>query len=130
MADTGEVNTGGARPVGFVGVGNMGGRMTRRLTAAGHDVLAVDANPARVEECGARPAASLAELAAKCDVIMLSLPDSSVIEQVIQGADGLLTAARRGQVIVGLSTAEPPSGGPRRGRKRTPPNSKPPILSY
>jgi 3-hydroxyisobutyrate dehydrogenase-like beta-hydroxyacid dehydrogenase len=109
MADTGEVNTEGARPVGFVGVGNMGGRMTRRLTAAGHDVLAVDANPARVAECGARPAESLGELAARCDVIMLSLPDSSVIEQVIRGADGLLMAARAGQLIVDLSTADPKS---------------------
>src|SRR5258708_1488901 len=44
MADTGEVNTGGARPVGFVGVGNMGGRMTRRLTAPAHAVPAVGPN--------------------------------------------------------------------------------------
>jgi 3-hydroxyisobutyrate dehydrogenase-like beta-hydroxyacid dehydrogenase len=111
MADTGEASTEGAvaGPVGFVGVGNMGGRMTRRLVAAGHDVLAVDASPARVAECGARPAASLAELAARCDVIMLSLPDSPVIERVIRGADGLLAAARAGQVIVDLSTADPKS---------------------
>jgi 3-hydroxyisobutyrate dehydrogenase len=98
-----------SRPVGFVGVGNMGGRMTRRLIAAGHDVLAVDASPARVAECGARPAGSLAELAATCDVIMLSLPDSPVIERVIRGDDGLLAAARTGQVIVDLSTADPQS---------------------
>ena len=98
-----------SRPVGFVGVGNMGGRMTRRLIAAEHDVLAVDASPARVAECGARPAGSLAKLAASCDVIMLSLPDSPVIERVIRGDDGLLAAARTGQVIVDLSTADPQS---------------------
>jgi 3-hydroxyisobutyrate dehydrogenase-like beta-hydroxyacid dehydrogenase len=112
MADMGEGNAEGtpaAEPVGFVGVGNMGGRMTRRLTAAGHDVIAVDASPARVGKCGARPAASLAELAASCEVIMLSLPDSSVIEQVIRGEDGLLGHARAGQVIVDLSTADPKS---------------------
>jgi 3-hydroxyisobutyrate dehydrogenase len=112
MADTGEVGAGGmaeSGPVGFVGVGNMGGRMTRRLIAAGHDVLAVDASAARVAECGARPAGSLAELAAECGVIMLSLPDSSVIEQVIRGDDGLAAAARTGQVIVDLSTADPQS---------------------
>ena len=97
------------RPVGFVGVGNMGGRMTRRLLAAGSDVLAVDAVPERVAHCGARPAASLADLSAQCDVIMLSLPDSSVIEQVIRGHEGLLGSARDGQVIVDLSTADPKS---------------------
>jgi len=96
-------------PVGFVGVGNMGGRMTRRLIAAGHDVLAVDADPARVAACGARPAASLASLARECDVIMASLPDSAVIEEVIRGPGGLLQEARDGQVIIDLSTADPKS---------------------
>ena len=46
-------------PVGMVGTGNMGGRMTRRMVAAGHDVLAVDADPARIPACGARPAEDL-----------------------------------------------------------------------
>jgi len=96
-------------PVGFVGVGNMGGRMTRRLIEAGRDVLAVDADPARAAACGARPAASLAALSRECDVIMLSLPDSPVIEEVIRGPGGLLQEARDGQVIVDLSTADPAS---------------------
>ena len=96
-------------PVGMVGTGNMGGRMTRRMVEAGHDVLAVDADAARIPGCGARSAASLAELAARCDVIMLSLPDSTVIETVIRGPDGLLEHARDGQVIVDLSTANPAS---------------------
>jgi len=96
-------------PAGMVGTGNMGGRMTRRMVAAGHEVLAVDADPARVPASGARPAASLADLAARCDVIMMSLPDSSVIESVVRGPGGLLENARAGQVIVDLSTADPAS---------------------
>lgn len=96
-------------PAGMVGVGNMGGRMTRRMVAAGHEVLAVDADPARVPASGARAVASLAELAARCDVIMMSLPDSSVIESVVRGPGGLLEHARGGQVIVDLSTADPKS---------------------
>ena len=51
------------RPVGMVGTGNMGGRMTRRMVEAGHAVLAVDADPARIPACGASQANSLAELA-------------------------------------------------------------------
>jgi 3-hydroxyisobutyrate dehydrogenase len=96
-------------PVGMVGVGNMGGRMTRRMVDAGHDVRAVDPEPTRIPACGATPAASLAELAAACEVIMLSLPDSSVIESVIRGPGGLLDNARAGQIIVDLSTANPAS---------------------
>ena len=75
----------GHRPVGMVGTGNMGGRITRRMVEAGHDVLAVDAEPARIPACGATPANDVAELAERCDVIMLSLPDSPVIESVIVG---------------------------------------------
>ena len=99
----------GHRPVGMVGTGNMGGRMTRRMVEAGHAVLAVDADPARIPACGATEANSLAELAERCDVIMLSLPDSSVIETVIRQPGGLLEHARDGQVIVDLSTAHPAS---------------------
>src|SRR5438876_837169 len=81
-----------------VGVGNMGGRMSRRMSEAGYDVRAVDAGPARIPASGARAAGSLAALAADCDVIMLSLPDSSVIEAVVRGPEGLLAHARAGQV--------------------------------
>ena len=83
--------------------------MTRRMVEAGHAVLAVDADPARIPACGATPANSLAELAERCDVIMLSLPDSPVIESVIRNPGGLLEHARDGQVIVDLSTANPAS---------------------
>jgi 3-hydroxyisobutyrate dehydrogenase len=97
------------RPAGMVGVGNMGGRMTRRMVAAGFEVLAVDADPARVPASGAGAAASLADLAARCDVIMMSLPDSAIIETVVAGPGGLLASARAGQVIADLSTADPAS---------------------
>jgi len=93
----------------MVGVGNMGGRITRRMVAAGHDVLAVDTDAAKIPACGATQAAGLAGLAARCDVIMLSLPDSAVIESVIRGPGGLLEHARHAQVIVDLSTANPAS---------------------
>ena len=96
-------------PVGMVGTGNMGGRMTRRMVEAGHAVLAVDADASRIPACGAAPAGNLAELAGRCDVIMLSLPDSPVIEKVIRNPGGLLEHARDGQVIVDLSTASPAS---------------------
>jgi 3-hydroxyisobutyrate dehydrogenase len=106
---TAAPQNGSSGPVGMVGVGNMGGRMTRRMIEAGHEVRAVDADPDRVRACGATPAGGLADLAAGCDVIMLSLPDSSVIESVVRGPDGLLAHARAGQVVVDLSTANPAS---------------------
>lgn len=93
------------RPIGVVGLGNMGGRIARRLCDAGFAVLGADAVPGRAQACGARAAASLSELAHEADTVLLSLPDSHVIEAVVEGADGLLAAARPGQVVVDLSTA-------------------------
>jgi 3-hydroxyisobutyrate dehydrogenase len=95
--------------LGFVGLGNMGGRITRRLIAAGHTVVGFDTDPARAPACGASAARTLAEVAQKADTILLSLPDSNVVEAVTEGEGGLLAHAGRGQVIVDLSTAAPSS---------------------
>lgn len=94
-----------SKPIGFVGLGNMGGRIARRLVDAGQAVLGMDQVPGRAEACGAEPARSLAQVAASCDVIFLSLPDSHVVEAVVEGGEGLLAHARAGQVVVDLSTA-------------------------
>ncbi|GGC96584.1 3-hydroxyisobutyrate dehydrogenase [Tersicoccus solisilvae] len=95
--------------VGFIGLGNMGGRMTRCLVTAGVDVLGFDARPESITASGARAAASTGALVDDVDVVLLSLPDSRVVEAVIDGEDGVLRHVRPGQVVVDLSTAAPAS---------------------
>jgi 3-hydroxyisobutyrate dehydrogenase len=92
--------------VGVVGLGNMGGRIARRLVDGGEDVVGFDLDAGRATEAGARPAASLAELAGSADVVLLSLPDSRAIEAVVGELEAHL---RAGQVVVDLSTAAPGS---------------------
>ena len=92
--------------VGVVGLGNMGGRIARRLVDAGEDVVGFDLDAARAADAGARAAASLSELAGAADVVLLSLPDSPAIEAVIAAIEGDLSD---GQVVVDLSTAAPAS---------------------
>jgi 3-hydroxyisobutyrate dehydrogenase len=94
------------KKIGFVGLGNMGGRITRRLIAAGHSVLGFDPAPGRAEACGAKAAESVAEVARGADTILLSLPDSTVVEPV---AEEILQNTKSGQVVVDLSTAAPGS---------------------
>jgi 3-hydroxyisobutyrate dehydrogenase len=92
--------------IGFVGLGNMGGRIARRLVDGGERVVGHDADPEREQVVGVEPAASAGEVAQAADVTLLSLPDSSVVEAVI---DALHDATRPGQVVVDLSTAAPSS---------------------
>jgi 3-hydroxyisobutyrate dehydrogenase len=92
--------------IGFVGLGNMGGRITRRLIAAGHPVLGFDTDASRAAACGATAARSVADVAQKTDAILLSLPDSTVVEPV---AREILENTKTGQVVVDLSTAAPAS---------------------
>ena len=95
--------------VGFIGLGNMGGRMTRCLVDAGHEVVGFDPDADRVTAAGARPAASPAAVTQEADVVLLSLPDSPVVERVMRGDDGVIGAAKQGQIVVDLSTANPSS---------------------
>ncbi|GGA64889.1 3-hydroxyisobutyrate dehydrogenase [Pseudoclavibacter endophyticus] len=100
--------------VGFIGLGNMGGRMAKRLTEAGVSVLGHDRRDGAAREAGATAAASAAQVAGESDLVLLSLPDSKVVEAVIYGSGpagdgGVLAAAREGQIIIDLSTANPDS---------------------
>ncbi len=94
---------------GIIGAGNMGGRIGRRIAAAGDPIVAYDRDPKTLAACGIDPAGSIPELVGAVDVVLLSLPDSTVIEPVALGPGGLAECARPGQVIVDLSTAAPDS---------------------
>jgi 3-hydroxyisobutyrate dehydrogenase len=99
--------------IGFVGLGNMGGRMTRRLVLAGIPVTGYDLRPEQAEAVGATAAASLGDVCDGTSAVLLSLPDSRAVEAVVLGsrpsADGLLAFARPGQVLIDLSTSAPSS---------------------
>jgi 3-hydroxyisobutyrate dehydrogenase len=104
---------GTGRRVGFVGLGNMGGRMTRRLVLAGVQVTGYDVRPGQAESAGAAAAVSLGDVCDGTSAVLLSLPDSRAVEAVVLGsrpsADGLLSFARPGQVLIDLSTSAPSS---------------------
>ncbi|MGT2485536.1 NAD(P)-dependent oxidoreductase [Methylobacterium oryzae CBMB20] len=91
--------------IGFIGLGNMGGRMTSRLTGAGIDVVGFDTDREAASRWGATEAASIAAVVEAADVILMSLPDSKVVERVVLGENGVLAGCRDGQIVVDLSTA-------------------------
>jgi len=95
--------------IGFIGLGNMGGRMTARLVEKGRPVIGYDVRAGLAEKLGARASASVAEVAQSADIVLMSLPDSHVVEAISGGADGLIAHTHAGQVVVDLTTAAPSS---------------------
>jgi 3-hydroxyisobutyrate dehydrogenase len=92
--------------VGMVGLGNMGGRMARRLVEGGFTVVGHDPVAGRADAASAVPAADPAEVARRARIVLLSLPDSHVVEPVVRA---VLEVAAEGATIVDLSTASPAS---------------------
>jgi 3-hydroxyisobutyrate dehydrogenase-like beta-hydroxyacid dehydrogenase len=95
--------------IGFAGLGNMGGRMSNCIVRGGREVLGYDVRAGNIAAAGAKPAGSVGELTDGSDILLMSLPDSDVVEAVVLGDDGVLAHARPGQIVVDLSTAAPDS---------------------
>jgi 3-hydroxyisobutyrate dehydrogenase len=93
--------------VAFIGLGTMGLPMARNLLAAGHELVAVDADPARAALLGAPVAATPAEAASASDVALLSLPSPAAVEDVVLGPSGLRAGAARGFAVADMSTGPP-----------------------
>ena len=97
--------------IGFIGVGNMGGPMCRNIIRnTNHEVIVFDLSAGALKECtdlGATAAASVADLASRCDVVITSLPMPKIVEEVALGAGGIAENARTGSVFIDLSTNSP-----------------------
>ncbi|MEJ8798354.1 NAD(P)-dependent oxidoreductase [Trinickia caryophylli] len=100
------------KTVGVIGLGNMGRGMALSLKRAGFDVLGFDADldsARKLVEEGVRPCASIAEIAGAVDVLILSLPTSAIVEQVVLGEGGVASNAKRGLIVIDTTTADPNS---------------------
>lgn len=96
--------------IGVVGVGLMGGWLARHLLAAGFSVTAYDIDPAKVEaivKAGGKKAGSPGQIAPQVDVIILSLPNSYIVNEVVQDSLKLFETGRKGQIVLDASTADP-----------------------
>lgn len=93
--------------VGLIGLGAMGGAVARRLVASGVDLTVHDVSPnamAAIAELGAKTAPAAKDLAAT-DIVLVSLPNDDIVEEVLV-RQGLL-AHLSGKVVVELSTILP-----------------------
>ena len=83
--------------LGFVGVGRMGGRMARRLIAAGYALTIFDTSDEAVQplvELGARRGDSPAAVASEAETVLASLPTPPVVQAVALGPKGIVEGTR------------------------------------
>jgi 3-hydroxyisobutyrate dehydrogenase-like beta-hydroxyacid dehydrogenase len=95
--------------IGFIGLGLMGGAMAKNLLAAGYEVVGYDVDPAKAQaivDAGGRTAPP-DRIAHDVDAIMLSLPSSRIVDDVVRSGIRIGERRREGLVIVDASTADP-----------------------
>ena len=99
-----------SKRIAVVGVGLMGSSLARHLVSAGFPVVVHDLDPAKVAalvNLGAKKAGAADQIAAAADVIMLSLPNSHIVNDVITNSLKLFETGRKGLIVVDTSTPDP-----------------------
>jgi 3-hydroxyisobutyrate dehydrogenase len=95
--------------IGFIGLGNVGGKLAGSLIRNGHDVTVRDLDDALVAEYvsrGAKSAASPKELGQVVDLIVTCLPSPAASSAVAEGEDGFLQVMGPGKVWLEMSTTD------------------------
>jgi 3-hydroxyisobutyrate dehydrogenase-like beta-hydroxyacid dehydrogenase len=93
--------------IGCIGLGRMGGPMSRNLAKAGHDLVVFDVRPEAIKaaaDYGAAPAATPREAAAQADAVLISVPGPEEDDEVLLGRDGVLAGARDGLLVIDTTT--------------------------
>jgi 3-hydroxyisobutyrate dehydrogenase-like beta-hydroxyacid dehydrogenase len=95
--------------LGFIGLGHLGSRIARRLTAAGFPMMVYDLDRRKAGEfvLDAEVARNPGTLASQVDVVMSCLPDEPAVEAVYLGRGNVLRSVKPGTRLVELSTISP-----------------------
>jgi 3-hydroxyisobutyrate dehydrogenase-like beta-hydroxyacid dehydrogenase len=99
--------------IGFIGIGLMGHGMAKNLLAKGHALsFLVHRNRSNIEDLvsiGGKELKKPSEIISASDVVILCVTGTPQVEANVYGADGLLEACRKGQIVIDCSTAMPES---------------------
>lgn len=95
--------------VGFIGLGNVGGKLSGSLLRNGIDLTVHDLNDELVQksvERGAHQGDGPAQMMRDCDVVITCLPSPAASAHVVEGPGGLLEAMGPGKIWLEMSTTD------------------------
>jgi len=98
--------------LGVIGLGNMGRGMALSLQRGGFAVLGFDPSTAARDSVaaeGVETVDTIAALLAQVDTVILSLPNSAIVEAVVSGEGGVLASGKPGLLVIDTTTADPGS---------------------
>ena len=96
--------------IGFIGIGQMGRHMSKRILEAGYSLTVLDINKdaaTNLLEAGAKWCDTPRSMAESCQLVITSLPTPQDVEQVVYGPEGLKSGWKDGDIYVDMSTNSP-----------------------
>ncbi|MFP5081332.1 NAD(P)-dependent oxidoreductase [Pedobacter sp. JCM 36344] len=96
--------------IGWIGLGTMGIPMANSLIKSGYELTVYNRNPDKaqtLQDQGAVLAGSPAELMSKVDIVIIMVTDDKAINEIFEGANGLLSSQNQGKTIINMSTVSP-----------------------
>ena len=96
--------------LGFVGLGAMGGRVTKRLLDAGHTVTGYNRTKSKAQwllDLGMRWGETPRAVAESADVIFTMVTNTGALHEVVDGHNGILAGLQKGKIYIDMSTISP-----------------------
>ena len=95
--------------VGFIGLGNVGGKLADSLLRNGFDLMVRDLDESLTESFaskGAKVVKSPKELTQKTDLVITCLPSPSVCSEVMESVDGVIKGLSKNKIWLEMSTTD------------------------
>jgi len=95
--------------IGFIGLGIMGHPMAGHLIDGGHELFLRDVRPVPKDltDKGAKQCATGKEVAQKADVIIVMVPDTPHVKEVLFGENGVAEGLSKGKTVIDMSSISP-----------------------
>jgi 3-hydroxyisobutyrate dehydrogenase-like beta-hydroxyacid dehydrogenase len=96
--------------LGFIGLGAMGGRITKRLLDAGHSVIGYNRTKSKAQwllDAGMRWGDTPRAVAESADLTFTMVTNTHALHEVVNGPDGVLAGLTKGKIYIDMSTVSP-----------------------